>query len=131
MTYEVLKELNMKIAMLGICIFIIACLCCDSYEYQPSKSSVYVAAQEFVKERLRAPSTAKFPEGSYEYVEELGQIHVLRQHEKSGHSCFRYRVKSYVDAQNAFGAQIRTHFVCEITYLGDKKWQLDSIEFLN
>jgi hypothetical protein len=45
-----------------------------------------------------------------------------------------FRVISYVDAQNSFGAKIRTRFLCELTYKGgewaDKNnWILDKLAF--
>jgi hypothetical protein len=36
-------------------------------------------------------------------------------------------VGSYVDAENSFGAMIRTHFVCELTYIGDGNYRLEDL----
>ena len=72
--------------------------------------------QDFVKERLKAPSTAKFPNvyGADTKIATLGLGH--------------YRVTSYVDAQNSFGAQMRTTFVYEIKKMPDRdEWQLQNL----
>jgi len=59
-------------------------------------TGAWVSMTYFVKDRLKAPSTAKF-----EYA---GARNVMRLDND------RYRIKSYVDAQNSFGAPIRMHF---------------------
>ena len=70
--------------------------------------------QQFVIERLKAPSSADFPFGGHRSVSPLGDG--------------RYLVKSYVDSQNSFGAQIRTNFegVVRQTPTG---WQLEYLKF--
>lgn len=70
---------------------------------------------EFVTNRLKAPSTAKFPYSHAEHkVDVLG----------SGH----YRVVSYVDSQNGFGAQVRSTYVCEVTTSDNgKNWHADNV----
>jgi hypothetical protein len=66
---------------------------CRHYEaFAPSR------AQTFVKERLKAPSTATFPSSSQ----------VSFSLDDSG-NCI-YEIRSNVDAQNSFGAQIRTDY---------------------
>lgn len=59
-------------------------------------TGAWVSMTYFVKDRLKAPSSAKF-----EYA---GARNVIRLDND------RYRIKSYVDAQNSFGAPIRMHF---------------------
>jgi hypothetical protein len=82
-------------------------------ERLPGRVSVYSMAQQFVEERLRAPSTADFPSGSEHEVGDLG----------GG----KFRVISYVDAQNAFGAMIRSTWIVEMQYLGNDRWRLTDI----
>ncbi|MFC2099734.1 hypothetical protein ACFLSF_02770 [Candidatus Bipolaricaulota bacterium] len=65
-----------------------------------------VAAKLFVKDRLKAPSTARFG--------------TLTATESSGGS---YRVSGYVDSQNSFGAMVRTYFSCTVEY-ENGKWKL-------
>ena len=57
----------------------------------------YVMSQQFVMRSLRAPSTAEFPSWPSEYnVRAIGDC--------------RYEVVAYVDAQNGFGAMIRSRY---------------------
>lgn len=62
-----------------------------------------VQCQNYVRDHLRSPSTADFPWLDHAVV-------------PSGNET--YMVKSYVDAQNGFGATVRTDYICEIRYLG-------------
>src|SRR4051812_45415971 len=64
--------------------------------------------EDFVKKRLKAPSTADF---SAEEVTSDGDM---------------YTVQGDVDAQNSFGAQLRSHFTCAVRSEGDQ-WKLQSI----
>lgn len=69
----------------------------------------------FVKERLKAPSTADFKPGYSDSVTRLeGQ---------------RYRVISWVDAQNSFGAKLRNHFIGEVEQVERGRWELITLEF--
>lgn len=66
-----------------------------------------VAAQEFVLRRLKSPSTAEFPRGS---------------HAKQIEGC-THQVRSFVDAQNGFGATVRTQYSMVVEYLpGEEAW---------
>lgn len=66
----------------------------------PDKIAAYVMAQRCVEERLRSPSTAKFPWGAEQYTMYLGDG--------------KYQIDAYVDSQNGFGAMIRNKFTCTI-----------------
>lgn len=84
-------------------------------EKLPDKIATYTMAQQFVKDRLRAPRTAKFPWGSGDHhVEHLGNA--------------RFRVVSHVDAQNAFGALIRNNYVAVLQYVGNDRWRLEDLQ---
>lgn len=70
-------------------------------------------APQFVTDRLKAPATADFP----------------RDLQKATYigGC-NFAVVGKVDAQNGFGAQIRSTYAGEIEYLpGEDKWQLKSM----
>lgn len=69
----------------------------------------YVACQ-FVEDRLKAPSSADFPYYEPKYVQDLG----------SG----KYRVQSYVDAQNSFGAKIRSRWMVVEQHVGGTQFKL-------
>ncbi len=71
--------------------------------------------QLFVEKRLKSPSSADFPfGGSSRHVTPLG----------GG----RYKVDSYVDAQNSFGAQLRRHFEGVIKRVPGG-WKLEYLRF--
>lgn len=82
----------------------------------PEHSAIeaYSMSQDFCRNNLKAPSTAKFPWVA-PHVEDLGDG--------------EYRVSSYVDAENSFGAKIRTNYICTVKYVGDDKWRLIEFEF--
>jgi hypothetical protein len=62
--------------------------------------AIFDICQSFTTDGLKAPATAKFPEFN---------IRMLTEDEDGS-----YTVKSYVDAQNGFGALIRNDFVCRV-----------------
>lgn len=70
------------------------------------KIEVGVYAQDFVRSKLIAPSTAKFPSYS------LGETKVLGSN--------RYGYASYVDSQNAYGAMIIKYYYVELEFSGGK-----------
>lgn len=71
------------------------------------KGEAWTCAQLEMKDKLKSPSTASFEfGGAYYSTEKL-----------YGNT---YEVDSYVDAQNSFGATIRTYFTCKVTYNPDK-----------
>jgi len=72
-----------------------------------NKFTAYRYASDFVKQRLKSPSTAKFP-GTIEK-----DSHIT---EYAG----TYIINSWVDSQNSFGAMIRSNFSCKITFVGDQ-----------
>lgn len=77
-----------------------------------SEGMAHTMAGNFVKRRLLAPSSAKFPpaHGPDVKITPLG-------------GC-RFRIESYVDSQNSFGAMIRSRFSVIIVGLPDgETWQ--------
>jgi len=82
----------------------------------PTAEMAYFMSQVFVEKRLKAPSTADFPR----YQENMVNKTVKDT----------YVVSSYVDAENSFGAQMRTHYVAELEYVGDDEWSAISVELL-
>jgi len=92
----------------------------NAWKTEDNKSMAYIMMEDFVKQRLKAPSTAEFPgvfDGKLDHVTALGNQ--------------TYRIVSYVDAQNSFGAKIRTKFVGEIKQMSADRWQLISLNLLN
>ncbi|MBZ0136385.1 MAG: hypothetical protein K8I27_08445 [Planctomycetes bacterium] len=80
-----------------------------------SRIEPWVYAQTFVKQRLKAPATAEFPE------------HYDVEAWYEGES--RYRFVGYVDSQNSFGANMRTRFEIVVQEQGDG-WLLVSFKQL-
>ncbi len=81
-----------------------------------TKAELYAFAvsQDAVRAQLRAPSTATFP---------LSPI--LSQHVGN---C-QIKVLAYVDAQNGFGAMLRTNYMAMLSYEPDtERWQVKSIK---
>jgi hypothetical protein len=73
---------------------------------------------DFITPRLVAPLTAKFP----------GTYHISKQTQKNGPQ--RYRIRSYVDSQNRFGAMVRTHYIAELEQTGPRHWKMTSFQEL-
>jgi hypothetical protein len=65
--------------------------------------------EQFVSERLKAPSTADF-----EYVDP----------DDVARSGSRFTIVSAVDAENGFGAMIRTDYICEVRHVSGDRWRL-------
>ena len=89
-----------------IVIFVVSAVMGDDDKDEPKTSDdrwdALVVCQQFVEDQLKAPSLAEFSIMSDSEVENTtGKVWV---------------VESYVDAQNSFGAMVRTHFRCEVTW---------------
>jgi hypothetical protein len=80
----------------------------EDYPPVSSPTSAYYHVEIFVKKQLKSPSTAKFPS----------------EKEKDKHTNSlgfgKYKIDSWVDSQNSFGATIRTKFSCSIVFEGNK-----------
>lgn len=77
-----------------------------------------VQCQNYVKMRLKAPGTADFP---------------FLDHDVTPMGSDTYLVRSYVDAQNGFGAMLRSNYRCQIRYTGGedaetRNWQLIDLQ---
>lgn len=69
-------------------------------EQRSHTSTAKFCAQEQVKEMLKAPSTADFPWlDGWAIAPQGGDV---------------YKVQSYVDAENSYGAKIRSNFSCDV-----------------
>lgn len=71
---------------------------------------IYSMSQLFVERALKAPSTAEFPTTSHANITKEGNI---------------YKVSCFVDAQNSFGAMIRSNYYTEMSYdSASENWTL-------
>lgn len=76
------------------------------------RSDACFISQKFVKQNLKAPSTAEFPMWTEENCKATPNGDV-------------WKVRSYVDAQNGFGAMIRSDYGVEMRYHPDAdNWTL-------
>ena len=69
-----------------------------------ARAGTVVVCENQMTSQLRAPGTADYPFGHVANVQDLGND--------------RYRLRSYVDAENAFGGEVRTSFVCVVEVSG-------------
>jgi len=83
-----------------------------------SRVSAFIMSTNFAKRQLRSPTTAKFPSANDRDVRTnyIGEC--------------KHEVFGYVDAQNAFGATVRTHYfaVMQNDY-GTSTWRALNFEF--
>ncbi len=86
----------------------------SNYNQNSDVHSAWAYMQIFVERQLKSPKSADFRFGGYRDVTDLGEG--------------RYRVNSYVDAENAFGANTRTHFNGVIKRK-DGGWVLEYLTF--
>lgn len=83
----------------------------DTSEESPIQHSEVLAynyAEDFVEKKLKSPSTAEFP----------GVVEKDKHIVSMGNG--EYKITSWVDSQNSFGATIRTEFSCTIIFEGDQ-----------
>jgi hypothetical protein len=81
----------------------------------PDESAACAMSQTFVRQNLKAPSTATFPAWSDDTCTVTRRNHI-------------WVVRSYVDAQNSFGAMLRTPYTVEMTYSSSRDtWTLTDI----
>ena len=77
----------------------------------------YLESQSFVKKHLKSPSTAEFPY----YNRVKNNVKYLGTN--------KYKIDSYVDSQNSFGATIRTNYSCTIIFIGNGQVQCKDLVF--
>ena len=85
----------------------------DKYYDENYQGTIIANVQEEVKKQLMSPKSADFPWGFNEY-------NITYQGE-SEDGLYMYSVESYVDAENAFGAEIRSEYMCMIHVTKDLK----------
>lgn len=80
------------------------------------KLDAYIMSQEFVKRRLKAPSTAQFPRFND------SDVIVAFSADTS-----KFTVLAWVEAQNAFGVFLRSDYLCSLWPTSGDNWQSDSV----
>jgi len=101
--------------IVGIILIIVIVAMCSSGGGGGSSdnSRAFVLAQSAVREQLRAPSTAEFASMRDSTITSTGNT---------------YTVKSYVDAENAFGAKIRTAFTVRVELVSKETYRILSVD---
>lgn len=83
--------------------------------YSPDETDAWVMAKKFIKDKLKAPSTAEFPSMSESLIRYEGADN--------------WTVKSYVDSQNSFEAMLRTKFTIKMSVNTETKyWTVTSLD---
>lgn len=71
--------------------------------FSVDRSDACLMSQKFVRQNLKAPTTALFPSSTFDNC-------------MTTQSGVTWRVRSFVDAQNSFGAMIRSDYNVEMRY---------------
>jgi hypothetical protein len=74
----------------------------------------WYACQQFIEDNLKAPSTADFQSFKSNQISKI--------------SDFEYEIEMDVDAENSFGAKIRSTFICKVQHKGSNWVLLDLTE---
>lgn len=91
----------------------------DDWLTEDNSTMAYLMMEDFVTERLKSPGSAEFP-GIWETASHTTK---LDNHQ--------YRISSWVDSQNTFGANVRTRFSGVVEQTAQDKWRLVSLDFLD
>jgi len=89
----------------------------DTWKTRDNSAATYVMMQDFVKDRLKAPASARFP------GDDDRGVHLYWSDNR------KYSVSGYVDAQNSFGALVRNYYGGKLEQTSENKWRLLSLEF--
>ena len=108
--------MNWKKISIGVLILIFAFVIfleSDDDSYDSDSILAYNYAKDFVKEKLKAPSTAEFPNTfkKKDHVTNLGNG--------------RYLIRSWVESKNGFGALTRSRWTCKIIFKDDQVYARD------
>jgi hypothetical protein len=74
-------------------------------QHKHDRLEALINSREFVKDRLKAPGTAEFSTNENDAV-------MIDEN--------NYYIHSWVDAENSFGAKLRSNYKCKIVFNGDK-----------
>jgi hypothetical protein len=106
-------QFNRIAALVILLVFVAGFAYCSTRPPRPAHDTfdARVMCEQFIRERLKAPRTARFL--GHENAHDLG----------GG----RYEVIGHVDAQNSFGAMLRSSYVCQVQWIGGERWRLESL----
>ena len=95
-------------------VFLCSSICVFAFDMKIYEALAYT--QMFVESNLTSPESADFPPGMHRNVKDLGGN--------------RYKVNTYVDHKNEYGATVRSHFECVVKKMKGT-WELEKINFLS
>ncbi|MFI2367289.1 hypothetical protein [Streptomyces sp. NPDC018833] len=104
----------------GLAAALLTLTACSSGDGKPLDTSAAVMCEDFVKQRLKSPGTAKFPgvtDGDYATTTVLSDT-----------KPWKYKVVGVVDSQNGFGATVRSNYTCTVSTEDDDTWTLDDMQ---
>lgn len=107
------------VVVIGVALGLAGVFSTDDVDSSSDNSyAAFDICQTFVKRQLRSPGSAKFRN----YFQDDGEVSVF------GFGNGPYTVSSSVDAQNGFGALIRSDFTCRVTLGADgETWHLETL----
>jgi hypothetical protein len=97
-------------------LFVLMVTACRPTAAPPNPADAWTMCKDRVLDRLKAPATAQFPAYDPAMVG------------TSGAAVAAYTIASYVDSQNSFGAQLRSHFMCKVEWTG-QEWRFVDLAF--
>ena len=109
--------------VLAVIIFVLIKLCSGGdrpesnipWDQEDHSLDAWVYTKIYVENALKSPRTAKFPWDYSEFVTRNGTT---------------YMINSYVDAENSFGAMIRTYYKATVKEVSEDNWTMISFEFI-
>jgi hypothetical protein len=113
------RKADLRWAIAAGVLFVLALLLYGAIQGQEPESlesqhtDAYFACQEFVGRQLKAPATADFPRHDSSDVSVEGEN--------------PFTVRSVVDSENGFGANVRSRFACSVTRTPDGNWRSDRV----
>lgn len=91
----------------------------EKVEKGQDKTEAYIMAQQILKKQLKAPSTAKFQK-QWDGVKVVYYTNTDT-----------YGITFWVDAQNSFGAMLRTTYNVNMKKTDEKHWKMTDVKKVN
>ncbi|WP_142415415.1 hypothetical protein [Hathewaya massiliensis] len=110
--------------LLIVALLSVSLMGCSENKEDDLNATIIVKAQEAVKGKLKAPSTAKFPASFEEYQ--------IKEVATGNDDIKEYAISSNVDAENETGAKIRNRFVVKLQLTSDMKgYKILDVKLMN
>lgn len=88
-----------------------------------SDVGAFVMSQNFVKKKLKFPSSAEFP-----YITD-DEVYVFGDINEKGLDICKYSVYGYVEAKNNFGMIVKNKYTVELNYkVKDEMWSVTKVD---